>query len=151
MTTIRAPGRDITIGPGVKKLNPKLWPEGQYNPIHPELPETIPMPKKRIRQSSKPLSNKLETEFGDYLHSLNWNGAPIYEQAITLRLANGLRFTVDWIVFRDIGTFCYEVKGPKAWDDAIAKLKMAASVYRMWRWFLVWKQDGQWAFQEVLP
>lgn len=146
MSKIVVTGRELQLSSGVKKLNPHLYP-----PQEPTFGQPPVIPTKRIRQRTQPLSNKLETEFGDYLHGLNWNGAPIYEQAITLRLANGLRYTVDWIVFRDIGTFCYEVKGPKAWDDAIAKIKMAASVYRMWRWFLVWKQDGRWAFQEVLP
>lgn len=108
-------------------------------------------PKKRIRQSSKPLSNQLETEFGKYLRSVNWSGSPIYEQCITVRLANGLRYTPDWIKLMDGKLYCYEVKGKHAWDDAIAKLKMAASLYRDWLWTLVWKEDGEWRMQAVLP
>lgn len=107
-------------------------------------------PKQRIRQRTKPLSNKLEAEFGDYLRGW-YSRAMIYEQAITLRLANGLRYTPDWIVCRQLGTFCYEVKGRHAWDDALAKLKMAAGVYPMWGWFLVWKEGQSWELQSVLP
>lgn len=111
----------------------------------------ISKPKKLIRQNPNPLSNRLETEFGNYLHSVNWSGNSIYEQAITVRLANGLRYTPDWVVFGHQGIQCYEVKGKHVWDDSIAKLKMAASKYRDWKWVLVWKEKGSWQQQVVLP
>lgn len=114
--------------------------------------ESKPMPAKRIRQSTKPLSNPLETEFGQYLQANYPNASTkFYEQAITLRLGNGLKYTPDWVVCISLRTYCFEVKGKHVWDDSIAKLKMAATVYPKWGWYLVWKQDGQWSMQKVLP
>ena len=107
-----------------------------------------PPHKKRIRQSGKPLSNKLETNFGQWLKLMH-PGAPIYEQAITFRLANGLRYTPDWVMVDNADVFCYEVKGPRMWDDAVAKVKMAASVYKHFGWILVWKENGVWSSQAV--
>lgn len=129
----------------------EVCPRPGDNPIMPFIPDTIPLPKKRIRQNSKPLSNKLEAEFGDYLHRMNWSGNLICEQAITVRLANGLRYTPDWCVLSSFGVRCYEVKGKHIWDDSIAKLKMAAALYFHWRWNLVWKEGEVWKQQLVLP
>lgn len=106
--------------------------------------------KKRIRQSSKPLSNKLETEFGAWLHG-TYPLATIAEQAITFRLANGVKYTPDWIVFGNIFVSCFEVKGKHTWDDAIVKVKVAASLYPDIRWLMVWKLNGEWMMQSVLP
>lgn len=145
-------GRLIEPGPACRKLNPHLFGAGGSREA--EAITTTPAvtkPSRRIRQDSKPLSNHLETEFGNYLHSVNWAGNGIYEQVITVRLANGLRYTPDWVVFRDGIPWCYEVKGKHIWDDAIAKLKMAASKYREWKWVLVWKEGSEWKFQYVLP
>lgn len=113
-------------------------------------PYSIPLPpKKRIRQNTKPLSNKLEAEFGQYLKLIH-HGATMYEQSITVRLANGLRYTPDWVVCEHGNVICYEVKGKHVWDDSIAKLKMAASVYPMWIWSLAWKDNIKWTAQRVL-
>lgn len=131
-----------------------LAANGEYYKLNPATkpPELKPIPAKRIRQSSKPLSNKLETEFGQYLQANYPNSSTkFYEQAITLRLGNGLKYTPDWVVCISLRTYCFEVKGKHVWDDSIAKLKMAASVYPKWTWYLAWKQDGQWKMQEVLP
>lgn len=107
-------------------------------------------PKKRIRQNSKPLSNKLESEFGIKLR-LDYPESDIFEQAITLRIANGLRYTPDWAACHASCTTFYEVKGRHAWDDSIAKLKMAATTFPMWHWFLVWKCGERWELQRVFP
>lgn len=106
--------------------------------------------KKRLRQSSKPLMNKLEAEWLEMLKKLY--APPIRAQALTFRIANGLRFTPDFTYVKSSGHHCAdEVKGPHAWDDAKAKLKMAASVYPEWCWRLVWKDKaGQWQTQEIL-
>ena len=135
-----------SAGPGALK-NPAGGPSG---PVAPGA-----APTSRIRQNSKPRSNRLETEFGQLL-SQRHHG-PIFEQAITFRLANGLRYTPDWAVFceSDQSFFghliLYEVKGKKAWDDSIAKLKMAASVYPNFHWYLCDKPNGTWRETIVLP
>lgn len=136
---------------GGNKVLSQLYPKGQYNPIHPELPATIPMPNKRIRQRTKPLSNKLETEFGAWLRQQVPGAKAFYEQAITVRLCNGVRYSPDWVVLYGAEVFCYEVKGRHVWDDSIVKLKVAASSFPEWYWHLAWKQDGQWQVQGVLP
>lgn len=109
-----------------------------------------PKPKKRIRQSSKPLSNKLEAECGHYLRE-KFPHAGVYEQAITLRLGNGVKYTPDWVVVSALQTTVYEVKGKKVWDDSVAKLKVAASLYHFWEWYLIWKDKDGWQTQVVLP
>ena len=103
---------------------------------------------KRIRQDSKPLMNKLETEYANrllVLHpGINW-----HPQSVTLRLANGLRYTPDFFSF----ALCkvVEVKGKWVDGDSFPKLKMAASVYSELSFVLAWKQDGVWKEQNILP
>lgn len=147
----RAPGGTVSIGEAVRKLNPhlfrKLDPEAQQ--LLNEQPLSPPA-KKRIRQSTKPRSNKLETEFGEVLRGW-FPDARIHEQAITLCLANGVKYTVDWVACHNITTYCYEVKGRHAWDDAIVKLKVAAHTFPNWHWHLVWKDVGKWQIQTVEP
>lgn len=151
MSTIRAPGGTVSIGEAVRKMNPHL-----FRKLDPEAQQLLnaqplgPAPKKRIRQRTTPRSNKLEAEFGDYLKGSH-SGSMIYEQAITLSLANGVRYTPDWVIIRAIGVFCYEVKGRHAWDDAIVKLKVAATTFPNWHWQLTWKDGGEWQFQTVEP
>lgn len=106
--------------------------------------------EKRIRQSSQPLSNKLETRFGGYLHMLHPR-AVIWEQSITFRLANGVRYTPDWVMCEDSRLSIFEIKGPRAWDDAIVKIKVAASRYPQLDWFLAWEENGIWKSQALYP
>jgi len=123
----------------------KATPKGS---IHSTLTEK---PKKRLRQSQKPLMNKLEQEWFDRL--LAGGAVKLRAQAVTFRLANGLRFTPDltyWDPTKD-KPCADEVKGRHAWDDSIAKLKMAASLYPEWRWRLVYKVEGQWRTETILP
>jgi hypothetical protein len=107
-------------------------------------------PARRIRQSTKPRSNKLEAEFGMILRA-RYPESPLWEQAITFRLANGVRYSPDWVRYSGVDMCCYEVKGRHIWDDSICKLKMAASVYPQIAWFLCDKPDGHWRECRVLP
>jgi len=109
----------------------------------------MPAPKKRIRQNPKPLMNKLELE------AMTWLGGqyPIEElhcQAIRFRLGNGVHFTPDIVCLTHGTPLAWEVKGPWATDDAIVKLKMAATVWPHIHWFLIWKESGQWQQQLIL-
>ncbi len=115
-------------------------------------------PKKRIRQSSKPLMNKLETEFYNRIKDQYPNYPPVRAQAKTFRLANGVRFTPDLTcsIWPDDNEpakeTAWEVKGKHAWDDSICKLKMAASAFPEVRWFLCWKsENGSWILERVMP
>ena len=108
---------------------------------------------RRIKQRTKPLLNKLEKEWHDYAFAFSL----VCVQAITFRLANGVRYTPDFFSFDwpSTGEFnrptAWEVKGPWATDDAIAKVKMFAMAYPEIRVILVWKDDNkQWCQQRVL-
>ncbi len=104
-------------------------------------------PPRRIRQD-KPM-NKLEEDYG---HELERQGrGRQYAQTITLRLANGLRYTPDWAIPSE--RLFIEVKGPFARDDAICKLKSAAHEHPWAHFWLVWrdKHTGAWQTQVVLP
>jgi len=103
---------------------------------------------KRIRQSEKPLMNKLESEFFLWLNSQRI--PKHHPQSFTLRLGNGLRYTPDF--YSPTGATAYEVKGPWATDDSIAKLKISATTYPEITFTLVWKDvNEQWQFQVVRP
>ncbi len=106
-------------------------------------------PAKRLRQSSKPLMNKLETEFYERIKDRSYRET--YSQAMTFRLGNGVKYTPDIAVIGACGIDCYEIKGPKMWDDAVVKIKVAASTYPRIHWWIVWKKDGVWQEQEILP
>lgn len=123
--------------------------------------ESVPMqelkPAKRIRQNSKSIMNKLEQEFYDRIRDLFPNYPAVRPQAKTYKLANGVRYTPDFTASmwpRCDGSSvetAWEVKGPQAWDDAIVKIKVAATSWPEVRWVLVWKEDGQWKEQLILP
>lgn len=126
-----------------------------------ELHRTVPEPPKakRIRQSSKPLLNKLETEFFNRIKDKYPNFPPVRPQAKTYRLCNGVRYSPDftassWPYDDNMAKeTAWEVKGKKAFDGSLEKLKMAAHEYPEIRWLLVWKDKntGEWQEQVVLP
>lgn len=118
-------------------------------PQHPKQNKE-PSNKKRIRQSEKPLLNKIETEFLGELKKL-FPGHPIKAQSVRLRLGNSVTFTPDFLVFHpNRSPTAWEVKGPFAREDAIVKLKVAAFEYPEIGFFLVWKKDGEWRKQKIL-
>lgn len=116
--------------------------------------------KGRIRQNAAGL-NRTEAAFLLHLQSNVCPSATIYPQAITLQLANGLRYTPDFVSVTYAFTpesilsewRAWEVKG-FARDDAVAKLKMAARVFPAITFHLVTKlpkkQGGGWSIQRVL-
>ncbi len=114
-------------------------------------------PKKRVRQSSKPLMNALETEYSAKLQS-DIPNKQFYPQAVTLRLANGVRLTPDFFCFSmtddsgDVFPQAREVKGKHAWEDSLIKLKFAAAQWPEIQFILAWKDSsGQWCQQTILP
>ena len=117
---------------------------------------------KRIRQKDGDGLNKLERRFKEW-HAANFPSRPLLVQAITLRIANGCRYSPDFVAVYEralpldnkpaFQLFAYEVKGPHAWDDAIVKLKVAASLYPFIGFTLVsWdKVAGVWRMESVKP
>lgn len=106
-------------------------------------------PAKRIRQSSKPLLNKLETQWRDYLVT-QYPGVKIHEQAVRFRLANGLHYTPDLGACVEGKWIFWECKGPKAFRGGFENLKSAAHQYQEIDWWLCWKLEGEWTLQKVL-
>ncbi len=107
----------------------------------------------RLRQSSKG-PNKTEAAFAAHVRAL-YPSSTIFEQAVTLVLANGLRYTPDLFFPRSGATRSafYEVKGFMR-DDAAAKLKMAARVHRWADFYLVTRRGRTclgWDIQVILP
>lgn len=111
--------------------------------LHPKL-------AKRIRQDTKPLLNKLESEWHTILKEAYPEGTIIIAQGIRFRLGNGIWYKPDFVVF-GIKTYAYEVKGPKSWRGGFENLKVAASQYVNIRWSLIWKEGFHWQEQEVMP
>lgn len=105
--------------------------------------------KKRIRQSSKPLMNKLETEFWQ-----QWTGKHtdhLFIQEIRFRLGNGIWYKPDFVCLQSSPILAYEIKGPHAFRGGFENLKIAASKYPNICWVLAWKEGFQWQYQKVLP
>lgn len=154
----------LLLSESTKRLNSHLSGPGAISGESPRSgPEASiisegPRPGKRIRQSSASL-NKLEQEWFNILNVQ----FPMYPrpraQAVRFRLCNGVTYTPDvfipcWPSGEEGGPAmptAFEVKGKHAWDDAIVKLKMAASEWPEIKFVLVWKEGGQWHSQRVLP
>jgi hypothetical protein len=113
--------------------------------------EVAPQPpaKKRIRQNASGL-NKTEAAFEQWAKAGGIQFAQFYSQAVTLRIANGCRYTPDFIATGAVWLRAYEVKGFMR-DDAAVKLKVAASLYPWITFHLVSKRKGGgWDVQKVL-
>lgn len=112
-------------------------------------------PAKRLRQSAKPLLNKLEAEFLRYLTALlsagGKEGPRILSQAKRFKLANGIWYKPDFTAIVKGVEVAWEVKGPHVFRGGFENLKVAASAYPEVTWLLVWKDGGEWREQHVVP
>lgn len=110
--------------------------------------------RNRLRQNTGPKMNKTEEAFFEYLKATMPDcDYTHYAQSITLLIANGCRYTPDFIsVSKLTGEWlAHETKGFMR-DDAGVKIKVAASVYPAIKFRLVTKRKGgQWDIQEILP
>lgn len=120
----------------------------------PESKPAKPSVKGVIRQSSRQI-NKTEARFEqEHLKPLIYSSelfAYDYE-SVTLKIANGCRYTPDfWAVDTRGTTRYYEIKArAMIWDDAIVKLKVAAAKYVNCEFYLcAWGAEG-WAIQRVI-
>lgn len=132
------------------------WVKGPIiYPIPPAMPKATPKPantpitpqKGRLRQNTTGL-NKTEQAFKKYMQP-SVEGV-LLDQAITLKIANGCRYTPDFVLIEMPNVAAYEVKGFMR-DDAAVKLKVAASLYPWIRFHLVTRKKGEWLIQEILP
>ncbi len=137
--------QDVSMS--TKRRNPHLY----TGMLAQDIEEFCPPTPKRIRQSTKPLMNKLENEYLNYMKMV-FTGEVITSQALKFNLANGLWYKPDFVVFFTSGSIvAYECKGPHAFRGGFENLKIAARLYVHITWFLVWKDGGEWKKQEVLP
>ncbi len=129
------------ISEATRRLNPLLFG------TTPQIQATVN--KKRIRQQTGDGLNKLERDFESHL-LLTHARDEVRPHGITLKLANGVRYTPDFFVCFP-HPCAYEVKGRHAWDDAIVKLKVAASNNRWLKFYLCSRVDGIWRIDDVQP
>lgn len=115
--------------------------------------------KAMLRQDRGGL-NKTEAAFDAHLRA---NAMRPLREGLTLRLGNGVRYSPDFVVITDATNGhavpvceirCYEVKGFMR-DDAAVKVKVAASLFPLFAFYLVTKrtkkQGGGWSIERVLP
>lgn len=111
-----------------------------------------------IRQS-RGTGSKLQTAFVEYLkHGGGAVGGLVLEEAINLEVANGCRYRPDaWTIIavgnEAVQLNAWEVKGPRAWDDSIVKLKVAARAYPWITFRLVTRPGrlGPWKIVKIEP
>jgi hypothetical protein len=119
----------------------------------PLMARTHPGVKGIIRQSGQG-PNKTEIRFeNDYLKPMRHAGeiGEYKFEAITLKLAPGLRYTPDYSTVTAAGvTVFYEIKGAILKDDAIVKFKMAPSIFPHYEFYLCQWKGGEWTIQKGL-
>jgi len=110
--------------------------------------------KQIIRQSRRE-PNKTERRFeNENLRPCQADGRIVGYQfeAVTLRLANGVKYTPDYFTY---GPACavkiFEVKGAYVYEDAKIKLKIAASQFHCFEFYLAQYSKGEWTINRVLP
>ncbi len=143
-----------TLSPTLRALNPHLLGGADVTKT------TEPKPITRIRQSEKPLLNKLEQEWFDILSVQFPNYPRPRAQAKKYKIGNNAWYKPDITISqwpRENGPACetaFECKGPsqmKGVDRGILTIKVAAHQWPDVRFVLVWKDSGRWHQQEVLP
>ncbi len=144
------------------RLNPHLFggvpPASVSVAVAPPLP-SAPSERKRLKQKSGDGLNKTERAFFNHLKSgqpvegLVHNPLNIRPHGLTLVLANGTKYTPDFFYGDPENLRAYEVKGAHAWDDAIVKVKIAAS-QNPWLTIYVASGDSKgspWQIQKLIP
>jgi hypothetical protein len=151
---VRSDAAEAFKAKGFVEVKPGEWvrPRRTKKDSQQALPLPPPQEGQRMRQSRAGL-NKLETAWRDYVKALH-PALLITEQAVRLRLANGLWYKPDFFAFAPgfkKPAVAWEVKGPHAFRGGFENLKMAATTYPTVQFILVWREGGAWKQQEVLP
>lgn len=151
---------EIPVSEAVRRLNPHLFAAVPGAVVKDSLitPSaagvSVPAGRKRVKQSERPLMNANERAFAEELKR-RLPGAFVWAQAVTLVLANGVRYTPDFVSYEPLnaGRLCFwEVKGSrKIFDGAAEKVKYAADQFRAACVWLVWREKGSqtWCEQRV--
>lgn len=114
---------------------------------------------KRVKQKSSDGLNLTERAFYQHLQSdqpvaeIVHDPHDIRPHGLTLLLANGCKYTPDFFYSDPKDLRAYEVKGKHAFDDAIVKLKVAAS-QNPWLTFYLVSGDSKgspWKIQKIIP
>lgn len=135
------------VSDAVRKRNPLL-----YKLFATEAAPVVDSNSKRIRQSEKPLMNKLEAAWLQHLQAIH-PALQIHSQEWRVKIANGAWFKVDHCAFLDGRWTAWEVKGPKEGKNVargMLALKCAARCFPEVEWILVWRLNGLWSQQIVL-
>lgn len=107
----------------------------QFEAIKPVAGRLAP---KRARKQTK-----TEEEFERILKARYPNSRAILWEALKFRLASRTWYTPDFVrVGNDGHVSVYEVKGPRIWDDAIVKFKVAKEQFPFFTWEMHQKKDG---------
>lgn len=136
-----------------RRLNPGLFGPGGVS-SHPPAGEKPGNKQEspRLRQKRGPRENKTEAAFAAWLRARNAD-CQVEREGITLLLANGVRYTPDYAVISQDGRVTlWEVKGPHAWEDSMIKLKVAATRFPRFEFWLaspVNKALTDWRIEKV--
>lgn len=96
--------------------------------------------------------NKTEAAYARHLNALMLGGlSGIVSwkfEAITLRLADGTRYTPDFFVEMEVGYFSHEIHEVKGFwrDDARVKFNVAAELFPMFQFVAVKRKNRQWDY-----
>jgi len=136
----------------LRKLNPHLYGSDAAKSVEAAVlvDRLLKVAKKRLRQDTKPLMNKLEQDLFNYLQRL-YPKVKLHAQAKKFRLANGLWYKPDLTAVLDGQETAWEAKGPHAFRGGFENLKFAATAWPEVNWILIWKNDDGWRSQKILP
>lgn len=149
--TIRVPGRNVTIGDTVAKLNPQLFNTDSQQAQAMEMNRRL-----QLRPSTD--EGKLNQNEKLYLEFLRGSQPQWYGiQAITLKLGHDTRFTPDFWALDDNGLRAIDVKA--TWsngkvhieDDAMVKLKIAARLFPFIHFLIAWREGTIWQHRPIKP
>lgn len=116
--------------------------------------QVVETPAKPIIRQSRKGPNKTELRFeNEKLKPWQSEGRIVGYQfeAITLKLANGVRYTPDYVAYGIGAIRVYEVKGGFIREDAKIKLKFAAQQFHFFEFYLAQYEKGEWFIDRVLP
>jgi len=142
------------VSESVRRRNPHLYTVSMKSDGAVFVDGDCVKPPKRIRQSTKPLMNKLEQE---WFEVLKLRFTVIMPQSLRFMLGNGVWYKPDFVCWpagfdsADPRMRAFECKGPFAHRGGFENLKIAATKYPAIRWTLAWKENGEWKEQLVLP
>lgn len=144
-------GLPLNPSPAVRRLNPELF--GGGSPTEPLRGVVVAGKERkiiRVQKSAEEKLNKTEKRFLAYLRA-KYPTCRIGIQDVRITLAADCRFTPDFSLWASENSPMefYDVKGPHHWEDSLIKLKTAATLFKMFRFFIAYEDNGRWIEQEI--